>query len=67
VVADYSRENGRVLKELRIANDTLLEYDKNLCRKLSNVIPFINQDYIDTWPILSERRDPLWKNVMSFV
>nr|CAG8526235.1 13478_t:CDS:2 [Entrophospora candida] len=67
VVADYSRENGRVLKELRIANDTFLEYDKNLRRKLSNVIPFINQDYIDTWPILSERRDPLWKNVMSFV
>ncbi|CAH1768714.1 2111_t:CDS:2, partial [Entrophospora sp. SA101] len=67
VVADYSRENGRVLKELRIANDTLLEYDKNLRRKLSNVIPFINQDYIDAWPILSERRDPLWKNVMSFV
>ncbi|CAJ0840725.1 783_t:CDS:2, partial [Entrophospora sp. SA101] len=53
VVADYSRENGRVLKELRIANDTLLEYDKNLRRKLSNVIPFINQDYIDAWPILS--------------
>ncbi|CAJ0847483.1 17652_t:CDS:2 [Entrophospora sp. SA101] len=53
VVADYSRENGRILKELRIANDTLLEYDEKLRRKLSNVIPFINQNYIDTWPILS--------------
>lgn len=52
VIADYSRETGKRLKELRIGKDTGIEYDRELCKKLTSVIPSINQNYIDPWPIL---------------
>ncbi|CAG8693412.1 3054_t:CDS:1, partial [Dentiscutata erythropus] len=52
VVADYSRENGKCVRELRIAKDTRLHFDYGLCKKLQSVIPSINQDYLDPWPLL---------------
>ncbi|RIB30874.1 hypothetical protein C2G38_2052434 [Gigaspora rosea] len=64
VVADYSRENGKCVRELRIAKDTRLQFDQGLCKKLQSVIPSINQNYTDPWPLLIERRDPLWKSMM---
>ncbi|KAF0555776.1 hypothetical protein F8M41_016770 [Gigaspora margarita] len=64
VVADYSRENGKCIRELRIAKDTRLQFDQGLCKKLQSVIPSINQNYTDPWPLLIERRDPLWKSMM---
>ncbi|CAG8647298.1 11991_t:CDS:1 [Racocetra fulgida] len=52
VVADYSRENGKCIRELRIAKDTRLQFDQGLCKKLQSVIPSINQNYVDPWPLL---------------
>ncbi|RHZ54316.1 hypothetical protein Glove_428g49 [Diversispora epigaea] len=65
VIADYARETGKRLKELRIGKDTKIEYDGELCKKLMTVISSINQDYVDSWPVLIERRDPLWKDLDS--
>ncbi|CAG8577493.1 6770_t:CDS:2 [Diversispora eburnea] len=65
VIADYARETGKRLKELRIGKDTTIEYDEKLCKKLTTVISSINQDYVDPWPLLIERRDPLWKDLDS--
>ncbi|CAG8591911.1 13381_t:CDS:2 [Acaulospora morrowiae] len=64
-IADYARETGKRLKELRIGRDTRIQYDEELCKKLTTVIPSINQNYKDPWPILIERRDPLWKNLLQ--
>ncbi|CAG8486552.1 3448_t:CDS:1 [Scutellospora calospora] len=52
VVADYSRENGKCVRELRIAKDTRLQFDQRLCKKLQSVIPSINLNYVDPWPLL---------------
>jgi len=66
VVGDYARDTGKVLKELRICKDTRIEFDHTLCKKLLNVIPSINLNYEDPWPVLIERRDPLWQNILSY-
>jgi hypothetical protein len=52
VIGDYARDTGKRLKELRIGKDTRIEFDPNLCRKLLSVIPSINQNYEDPWPVL---------------
>ncbi|GES83043.1 hypothetical protein GLOIN_2v1764798 [Rhizophagus clarus] len=65
VVGDYARDTGKRLKELRIGKDTRIEFDPSLCKKLLYVIPSINQNYEDPWPVLIERRDPLWKNILE--
>ncbi|EXX65715.1 uncharacterized protein OCT59_017936 [Rhizophagus irregularis] len=55
-IGDYARDTGKRLKELRIGKDTRIEFDHNLCKKLLCVIPSINQNYEDPWPVLIERR-----------
>jgi len=65
VIGDYARDTGRRLKELRIGKDTRIEFDPSLCKKLLCVIPSINQNYEDPWPVLIERRDPLWRNMLE--